>query len=150
MWKSSSPSYLQKQMLSREILVDMVSAVSNPYTTAMFHKCLHCTVHWWNKTGGENIFWFNFWITSSSDFKMHFSTCVNFSSWKKILLTANPPLKKKNTNTEQAWKKKPSVCGLNGFHSRNEMTNLSERTPSCGANVCWIWIVTCRINKALS
>lgn len=22
-----------------------------------------------------------------------------------------------------------SVCGLNGFHSRNEMTNLSEREP---------------------
>lgn len=79
---------------------------------------------------------------------MYFSTCVNFSSWKKILLTAHPA--KRQILYKHEKKEKKAVCGLNGFHSRNEMTNLSERTASCGANVCWIWIVTCRINKALS
>lgn len=46
--KPSSTSYLEEQMLSRDILVDMASAVSNPYTLlccVRVPSVLYCTVH---------------------------------------------------------------------------------------------------------
>lgn len=43
-WKSSSPSYLEKQMLSREILVNMASAVCTVYTLmSLLYAAAYCT-----------------------------------------------------------------------------------------------------------
>lgn len=51
-------------------------------------------------------------------------TCINCSSWNESPLTEHPPKKEKKKHERGGTR-----CGLNGFHSRNEMTNLSARTP---------------------